>query len=96
MQPASFSPVRRVRVVVDAMADATLAAYPGTALTRMENARARAASLTESDLSQDWEAVRGKLLGSNFLRPAPTFIGGEPRPLLQRDESCVALADRSV
>ena len=39
--PLSFSPVRAYASSGDAMADATLAAYPGTALTRMENARAR-------------------------------------------------------
>lgn len=68
VQPPNFSPVRAFASSGDAMADATLAAYPGTALTRMENARARAASLTESDLSQDWESVRGKLLWAAGLR----------------------------
>jgi hypothetical protein len=68
VQPPNFSPVRAFASSGDAMADATLAAYPGTALTRMENARARASSLTESDLSQDWDQVRGKLLWAAGLR----------------------------
>ena len=70
VQPPNFSPTRAFASSGDAssMADATLAAYPGTALTRMENARARASSLTESDLSQDWDQVRGKLLWAAGLR----------------------------
>ena len=59
-----------------ASADAdVLGAYPGTALTRMETCRARAASLTEAQLSGDWEDVRGLLLwaavaGSRDVPPA--------------------------
>ena len=68
VQPASFSPVRAYASSGDAMADETLAAYPGTALTRMETCRARAASLTEAQLSGDWEDVRGLLLWAAGLR----------------------------
>jgi hypothetical protein len=42
--------------------------YPGTALTRMENARDRAASLTEDQLSRDWSSVRALLLWAAGLR----------------------------
>lgn len=43
--------------------------YPGTAVERMTNGRARAASLRESDLSKDWESeVRPKLLWAAGLR----------------------------
>ena len=52
-----------------AAADAdVLGAHPGTALTRMETCRARAASLTEAQLSGDWEDVRGLLLWAAGLR----------------------------
>lgn len=50
-----------------AMGDAD--AYPGTAVERMANGRARAASLSEADLSGDWEtSVRPKLLWAAGLR----------------------------
>ena len=42
--------------------------YPGTALTRMENARDRAASLTEDQLSRDWSSVRALPLWAAGLR----------------------------
>jgi|AntAceMinimDraft_5_1070358.scaffolds.fasta_scaffold12781_1 hypothetical protein len=45
-----------------ASGDDILSRYPGTALSRMENCRDRAASLKEEQLSGDWEDVRGLLL----------------------------------
>ena len=36
--------------------------YPGTAVARMNAMRERARSLTESELSGEWEAVRRRLL----------------------------------
>lgn len=45
-----------------------LSQYPGTALTRMENCRERAASLVEEQLSGVWEDVRGLLLWAAGLR----------------------------
>ena len=66
---SDYSPVRTFATKSDpGDMDSTLAQYPGTALTRMENARSRAASLTEQELSTDWETVRGKLLWAAGLR----------------------------
>lgn len=42
--------------------------YPGTALERMRNGRDRAASLSEKDLSGNWEDVRQKLLWAAGLK----------------------------
>jgi len=53
-------------------------AYPGTATSRMLEGRARAASLSEDELSGDWESVRGKLLwaaGLKDLRDVPPGRG---------------------
>jgi hypothetical protein len=70
--PVSFSPVRTKATMggdgASGDTDGTLAEYPGTALTRMENAVQRASSLTEAQLSGDWEDVRGKLLWAAGLR----------------------------
>ena len=49
-------------------ASSILETYPGTALTRMETCRERAASLTEAQLSGDWEEVRSLLLWAAGLR----------------------------
>ena len=52
--------------------------YPGTATSRMLEGRARAASLSEEELSKDWESVRGKLLwaaGLKDLRDVPPGRG---------------------
>ena len=52
--------------------------YPGTATSRMLEGRARAASLSEDELSKDWESVRGKLLwaaGLKDLRDVPPGRG---------------------
>ena len=47
------------------------------ALTRMENAVARARSLTEEQLSGDWEDVRGLLLWAAGLRDIRDAAPGE-------------------
>ena len=72
--PVAFSPVRTKATMG---ADDTLAEYPGTALTRMENAVARARSLTEEQLSGDWEDVRGLLLWAAGLRDIRDAAPGE-------------------
>ena len=83
--PSSCAPVRPdVRAfstmsdapLPDADADAILERYPGTAVERMENARARA-SLTEAQLSGDWEDVRGLLLWAAGLRDLRDVAPGE-------------------
>jgi len=61
-----------------ASGDDILSRYPGTALSRMENCRDRAASLKEEQLSGDWEDVRGLLLwaaGLRDLRDVPSGRG---------------------
>lgn len=50
--------------------------YPGTAVARMNAMRERARSLTESELSGEWEAVRRRLLWAAGLRDLPTAIPG--------------------
>lgn len=79
--PVAFSPVRTKATMgagdAPGGADDTLAEYPGTALTRMENAVARARSLTEEQLSGDWEDVRGLLLWAAGLRDIRDAAPGE-------------------
>lgn len=50
--------------------------YPGTAVERMMNIRARVQSLSPADLSQDWEEVRRKILWAGGLRDLPTAQPG--------------------
>lgn len=51
--------------------------YPGTAIQRMKNVRARVATLSKEDLSGDWEVVRRKLLWAGGLRDLPDAIPGQ-------------------
>ncbi|GFH54335.1 hypothetical protein CTEN210_10811 [Chaetoceros tenuissimus] len=51
--------------------------YPGTAVERLENVRARVATLSEEDLSGDWEDVRRKLLWAGGLKDLPDAIPGQ-------------------
>jgi hypothetical protein len=45
--------------------------YPGTAVARMMNIRERARSLTQDQLSDDWERVRRSVLWAGGLRDLP-------------------------
>lgn len=45
--------------------------YPGTAVERMQNIRARVASLAPDDLDKDWESVRRSILWAGGLRDLP-------------------------
>lgn len=51
--------------------------YPGTAMIRLRNVRARVSTLTEEDLSSDWEQVRRKLLWAGGLKDLPDAIPGQ-------------------
>ena len=51
--------------------------YPGTAVARMNSIRARARSLSTSELSGDWEGVRRRLLWAAGLKDLPTAQPGE-------------------
>lgn len=51
--------------------------YPGTAVERLRNIRARVSSLTPADLSGDWEEVRRKLLWAGGLRDLPHAAPGQ-------------------
>uniref|UniRef100_A0A7S0D498 Uncharacterized protein n=1 Tax=Amorphochlora amoebiformis TaxID=1561963 RepID=A0A7S0D498_9EUKA len=51
--------------------------YPGTAVQRMKACRERAKSLTQEDLSKDWEEVRRKILWAGGLRDLPKAIPGQ-------------------
>ena len=53
------------------------AAYPGTAVSRMNAIRARARSLTKEELSGEWEAVRRRLLWAAGLKDLPNALPGE-------------------
>ena len=59
------------------MASVTDSEYPGTALERLKNVRARVASLSEEDLSQDWSETRRKLLWAGGLRDLPIAVPGK-------------------
>jgi hypothetical protein len=51
--------------------------YPGTAVERLRNVRARVASLKEEDLNGDWEQVRRRILWAGGLRDLPDAIPGK-------------------
>jgi len=51
--------------------------YPGTAVTRMLNVRERVKSLSETDLSGDWEEVRRKILWAGGLKDLPFARPGQ-------------------
>jgi hypothetical protein len=59
---------------VSTMVDAE---YPGTAVERMMNIRARARSLTQEELSQDWKAVRVHVLTAGGLKNLHSARPGE-------------------
>ena len=48
--------------------------YPGTAVARMNAARERARSLTDTQLNGDWVAVRRALLWAAGLRDDTTTV----------------------
>lgn len=51
--------------------------YPGTAVERLRNVQQRVKSLHREDLSEDWAAVRKKLLWAGGLRDLPDNIPGK-------------------
>lgn len=62
---------------LDDYTDAVDEEYPGTAVLRMMSVRARVATLSESDLSGDWENVRQKILWAGGLQDLPSHIPGQ-------------------
>lgn len=58
--------------------DAVDPVYPGTAVERMMNVRARVAELAKGDdLNQKWEDVRRKILWAGGLKDMPNAIPGQ-------------------
>lgn len=51
--------------------------YPGTAVTRMLNIRSRVKSLTQEELSGDWEITRRHILFAGGLRDLPQAVPGK-------------------
>jgi len=51
--------------------------YPGTAVQRLHNVRARVSTLSEEDLSGPWEDVRRKILWAGGLKDLPNAIPGQ-------------------
>ena len=51
--------------------------YPGTAVTRMNNARLRAKSLMPANLTMDWDDVRRKILWAAGLKDLPHARPGQ-------------------
>ena len=51
--------------------------YPGTAVERMMNARARVKELTHEDLNGQWDDVRRRILWAGGLRDLPDAIPGQ-------------------
>jgi len=50
--------------------------YPGTAVARMLASRERVASLSQDELSGEWESVRKKILWASGLRDLPNVAPG--------------------
>ena len=55
--------------------------YPGTAVQRLKSVHARVATLTEEELSGDWEDVRRKILWAGGLKDLSDSIPGQVRLL---------------
>jgi hypothetical protein len=51
--------------------------YPGTAVVRMNNVRARVKTLSEQDLTGDWGDVRRKILWAGGLKDLPKAAPGQ-------------------
>jgi hypothetical protein len=51
--------------------------YPGTAVVRLNNVRARVATLSMEDLSGDWADVRRKILWAGGLKDLPNAVPGQ-------------------
>lgn len=51
--------------------------YPGTAVLRLRSVHDRVATLSEKDLSGDWEDVRRKILWAGGLKDLPDSIPGQ-------------------
>jgi len=51
--------------------------YPGTAVERMMNVRARAKELSHNDLNGNWEEVRRRILWAGGLKDLPDAIPGQ-------------------
>lgn len=51
--------------------------YPGTAVERMYNVRARVKELTSEDLNGEWEDVRRRILWAGGLKDLPDSIPGQ-------------------
>lgn len=51
--------------------------YPGTAVERLNSVHARVATLSEEDLSGDWEDVRRKILWAGGLKDLPAAVPGQ-------------------
>ena len=51
--------------------------YPGTAVSRMDAIRQRARSLTESELSGEWEGVRRRILWAAGMKDLPDALPGQ-------------------
>ena len=51
--------------------------YPGTAVQRLRSVHERVATLSERDLSSDWEDVRRKILWAGGLKDLPDAIPGQ-------------------
>jgi hypothetical protein len=51
--------------------------YPGTAVTRMLNIRSRVKSLTQEELSNDWEITRRHILHAGGLKDLPDAVPGK-------------------
>jgi hypothetical protein len=68
--PIHKSETRRMMTTVDSE-------YPGTAVERLNNVRARVKTLSEKDLSGDWEDARRKILWAGGLRDLPEAVPGK-------------------
>ena len=51
--------------------------YPGTAVQRLKSVHERVSTLSEKDLSGDWEDVRRKILWAGGLKDLPNSIPGQ-------------------
>merc|ERR1740138_157525 len=68
--PAQGAPATMAELEVDS-------AYPGTAVERLRNIRARVSELTPAQLSGDWARVRPLILWAGGLRDMPHAQPGD-------------------
>lgn len=77
MSSSSFNNQSQNECVDNGVKNLVDSEYPGTAVQRLRSVHARVATLSEEDLSGDWEDARRKILWAGGLKDLPDSIPGQ-------------------